>query len=164
MDPVEIVQPGPDATEAEWVAYRMAYSRVAMEARRRQQLVLHAELVEKVQPEHAARALAAFSIVLAAAGIDPWEASAAQFKLETWDDRGFPEELELTARESDAALAWRQAVEAARVEVCDQPPFVSAAAFDQVDLLDQPPVEHFVGTFSLHDAARALGISASIAS
>ena len=110
---------------------------------------LHAELVAKVRYADCERALAAFSKVLRTAGVDPWAAAHAQFKLESWDDAGFPDDGGLTTDEGRAAQAWREALEAGRVELCDKSPFVSSAAFGLVDFLGRDAAETFEPSFPL---------------
>ena len=85
-----LTQPGPDASPSAWAAYRQAYSDRAMQEHRRHLQTLHAELRAKVRYEDCERALAAFNKVLAVADVHTWDAANAQFKLESWDDMGFP--------------------------------------------------------------------------
>ena len=94
-------------------------------------------------------ALAVFTQVLDAAGIDPWTAAHGQFKLKCWDDCGFPEDGGLSEDERWAAAVWREAVEAGRVELCDKAPFVSEEAFGLVDFLGRDPKETFEHVFPL---------------
>lgn len=94
---------------------------------------LHEELRAKLQPADGERALAAFNRVLDAAGIDAWTAAEAQFNLEIWDIASFPDDAFIAP--PGAAEAWREAVEAGRVELCDKAPFVTEAAFSSVDFL-----------------------------
>ncbi|MBX9793570.1 MAG: hypothetical protein K2Y02_04645, partial [Burkholderiaceae bacterium] len=84
-------QPGPEASPAAWTAYRQAYSERAMAADRQHRQRLHSELRAKVRYADCERVLMAFTQVLDAACVDAWTAAHAQFKLESWDDRGFPE-------------------------------------------------------------------------
>ena len=95
---------------------------------------LVAELRSKITQADRARALGAFTRVLDDAGFDAWAASDAQLKLEAWDIAGFPDGDDYDATPG-AAAAWRDAVESARVELCDKAPFVSAEAFGLVDFL-----------------------------
>lgn len=150
----ELVVPGPGASEAELFAYRMAYSDRSVEVHRRDCLALNAELTAKVTIDDAARAMAGFSKVLDDAGFDAGTAASAQFKLEYLDDAGFPEDVVLSAEERQAAVAWRAAVEAARVELCDKAPFVSDRAFGLVDFLEGPSDDLFIGRFSLVQAVK----------
>jgi hypothetical protein len=106
---------------------------MAEQYERERQLV--AELRAKITQADGNRALAAFRSVLAAVGADAETASLARLKLEAWDITGFDEEHQLTEQESLAAKAWDTAVEAARIELCDKAPFVSAEAFGLVDFL-----------------------------
>ncbi len=142
-------QPGPDASKAEWVAYRQAWSERAVAADRQHRQKLHSELLAKVRYADCERALTAFTHVLDAVGIDAWTAAHAQFKLESWDDRGFPEGEGLSEAEGTAATAWRDAVEAGRVELCDKAPFVSEESFGLVDFLGRDPAETFEHGFPL---------------
>ena len=142
-------QPGPDASKAAWTAYRQAYSERAMEAHRRHRQGLHSELRAKVRYADCERALMAFRQVLDAAGVDAWTAAHAQFKLESWDDCGFPEGEGPSEAEGQAAAAWREAVEAGRVELCEKAPFVSEEAFGLVDFLGRDPTETFEHVFPL---------------
>ena len=87
--------------------------------------------------------------MLDAAGIDGWAAAHAQFKLESWDDCGFPEDRRLSEDEGQAASVWREAIEAGRVELCDKAPFVSEEAFGLVDFLGRDPTETFEHVFPL---------------
>lgn len=95
---------------------------------------LLAELQAKITPADRARALGAFTRVLDDAGFNAWTASDAALQLEAWDIAGFPEDGK-PAAPPGAAAAWRDAVEAARVELCDKAPFVSAEAFGLVNFL-----------------------------
>jgi hypothetical protein len=142
-------QPGPEASPATWTAYRQAWSERAMAARRQHLQTLHSELRAKVRYADGERALAAFTQVLDAAGLDAWTAAHAQFKLESWDDSGFPEDGGLSEVEGRAASAWRDAIEAGRVELCDKAPFVSEEAFGLVDFLGRDPKETFEHVFPL---------------
>ena len=142
-------QPGPEASPGAWTAYRQAWSERAMAADLQHRQTLHSELRAKVRYADCERALAAFTQVLAAAGIDAWTASHAQFKLEAWDDCGFPKGGGLSEAEGMAATAWRDAVEAGRVELCDKAPFVSEEAFGLVDFLGRDPTETFEHVFPL---------------
>lgn len=151
----DLVKPGPNATDAERLAYQAAYNSVAMAEYKSQQMALRAELVEKVQAPDAARALAAFNSVLQAAGVDAWSAASGQFKLESWDDCGFPEGEGPSEAECKAGEVWCNAVEAGQVELCDKAPFVSGPAFGLVDFIDRPRVEYFEASFSLHRDAQA---------
>ena len=87
--------------------------------------------------------------VLTDAGADPQTAAQAQFKLEHWDDCGFPEGKGLDETQHKAANAWRAAVQAGRVELCDKAPFVSSEAFELVDFLGRDPTETFEEVFPL---------------
>ena len=142
-------QPGPEASPAAWTAYRQAYSERAMAAHRLHRQALHSELRAKVRYADCERALAAFNEVLDAASIDAWTAAHAQFKLESWDDCGFPEDRGLSKDEGQAAAVWREAIEAGRVELCDKAPFVSEEAFGLVDFLGRDPEETFEHVFPL---------------
>lgn len=95
---------------------------------------LVAELRAKITQVDGNRALAAFNRVLDAAGVDAMVASGAQFRVEMSDDGGSIGGDEFEAPEG-AAEAWRNAIEAARVELCDKAPFVSSEAFGLVDFL-----------------------------
>ena len=142
-------QPGPEASPEAWTAYRQAYSGRAMAAHRQHRQALHSELRTKVCYADCERALAAFTQVLDAAGTDAWTAAHAQFKLESWDDCGFPEGEGLSEVEGQAAATWREAIEAGRVELCDKAPFVSEEAFGLVDFLGRDPMETFEHVFPL---------------
>lgn len=142
-------EPGPDASQAAWIAYRQAYSERAVAADRQYRQTLHSELRAKVRYADCERALAAFTQVIDAAGIDSWAAAHAQFKLEAWDDCGFPEDGGLSADEGRAAVVWREAVEAGRIELCDKAPFVSEEAFGLVDFLGRDTAETFEHVFPL---------------
>ena len=76
-------------------------------------------------------------------------AAHAQFKLGSWDDAGFPDDEGLTEDEGRAAVAWRKAIEAGRVELCDRASFVSEAAFGLVDFLGRDPDQTFKHVFPL---------------
>lgn len=149
QDDYGLTQPAPDASPSAWAAYRRAYSDRAMEENRRHLEVLHEELRAKVRYEDCERALAAFNKVLAVAGVNAWDAAHAQFKLESWDDLGFPDGQVPTDEELRVADAWRKAVEAGRVELCDKAPFVSEAAFGLVDFLGRDPDQTFKHVFPL---------------
>ena len=142
-------QPGPDASPAAWTAYRQAWSERAIAADRRHRQTLHSELLAKVLYADCERALAAFTQVLDAAGIDAWTAAHAQFKLEAWDDCGFREGEGQSESEGQAAAVWREAVVAGRVELCDKAPFVSEEAFGLVDFLGRDTAETFEHVFPL---------------
>ena len=142
-------QPGPDALPAAWTAYRQAWSERAMAAHRQHLQTLHSELRAKVRYADCERALKAFTQVLDAAGLDAWTAAHAQFKMESWDDRGFPEDGGLSESESKVAAVWREAIEAGRVELCDKAPFVTEDAFGLVDFLGRYPTETFAHVFPL---------------
>ena len=142
-------QPGPDASPAAWTAYRQAYSERAMAADRQHRQTLHSELRTKVRYADCERALTAFTQVLDAAGLDAWTAAHAQFKLESWDDCGFPEDRGLSEDEGRAAVIWRDALEAGRVALCDKAPLVSEEAFALVDFLGRDPKETFEHVFPL---------------
>ena len=144
-----LTQPGPDASPGAWTAYRQAYSERAMQEHQQHLQKLNAEVREKVRYSDCERALAAFNQVLVAAGVDAWDAAHARFKLESWDDAGFPDDEGLTEDEGRAAVAWREAIEAGRVELCDKAPFVSEAAFGLVDFLGRDPQETFNHVFPL---------------
>jgi hypothetical protein len=148
-DDYGLIQPGPEAWPGAWTAYRQAWSERAMAADRRHRQTLHSELRAKVRYADCERALAAFTQVLDAAGIDAWTAAHAQFKLESWDDRGFPEDNGLSDDEGKAAAVWREGIEAGRVEVCDKAPFVSEEAFSLIDFLGREPSETFEHVFPL---------------
>jgi hypothetical protein len=105
---------------------------MAEQYERERQLV--AELRAKITQVDGTRALAAFNRVIEASGFDVFAASGAQFRLEAWDDAGFHDGDEHDPPEG-AAEAWRNAIEAARAELCDKAPFVSAEAFGLVDFL-----------------------------
>ena len=150
LDDYGLNQPLPDASSEAWTAYRQAYSERAMAADRQHLQTLHPELCTKVRYADCERALAAFTQVLDAAGIDAWTAAHAQFKLESWDDCGFLQGEEgFTKAEGRAAAVSREAVEAGRVELCDKAPFVSEEAFGLVDFLGRDPTETFEHVFSL---------------
>jgi hypothetical protein len=142
-------QPGPEASQGAWTAYRQAWSERAMAADRQHRQTLHSELRAKVRYADCERALAAFTQVLDAAGIDAWTAAHAQFKLESWDDCGFPEGEGPSGAEGKAAAVWREAIEAGRVELCDKAPFVSEEAFGLVDFLGRDTAETFEHVFQL---------------
>ena len=148
-DDYGLIQPGPEASAAAWTAYRQAWSERAMAADRQHRQTLHSELRAKVRYADCERALAAFTQVLDAAGLDAWTAAHAQFKLESWDDCGFPEGEGLSEAEGNAAAAWREAIEAGRVELCDKAPFVSEEAFGLVDFLGRVTAETFEHVFPL---------------
>ena len=148
-DEYELIQPEPDAPAEAWIAYRHAWSERAMEIRLQHLKKLNAELRAKVGHADCERALGAFNEVLSNAGLDPWDAADAQFKLESWDDAGFPEGGGLTADEARAVAAWREAFEAGRVELCDKAPFVSEQAFRLVDFLGRDPAKTFEHVFPL---------------
>ena len=148
-DDYGLIQPGPEASAAAWTAYRQAWSERAMAADRQHRQTLHSELRAKVRYADCERALTAFTQVLDAAGIDAWTAAHAQFKLESWDDCGFPESGGLSEDEGQAAAVWREAIEAGRVELCDKAPFVSEEAFGLVDFLGRDPTETFEHVFPL---------------
>ena len=148
-DDYGLTQPGPDAPKAAWVAYRQAWSERAMAADRQHRQTLHSELRAKVRYADCERALTAFTQVLDAAGIDAWTAAHAQFKLESWDDCGFPESGGLSEDEGQAAAVWREAVEAGRIELCDKAPFVSEEAFGLVDFLGRDAADTFEHVFPL---------------
>ena len=144
-----LIQPGPDAPAHEWTAYRRDWSDRAMQEHHARLRKLQAELCAKVRHADGERALAAFNKVLAVARVEPWDAASAQFKLESWDDAGFAENGSLSAEEGRAAQAWREAIEAGRVELCDRPPFVSEEAFGLVGFLGRDPLETFEQVFPL---------------
>ena len=148
-DDYGLIQPGPEASAAAWTAFRQAWSERAMAADRQHRQTLHSELRAKVRYADCERALAAFTQVLDAAGLDAWTAAHAQFKLEAWDDCGFPESGGLSEDEGQAAAVWREAIEAARVELCDKAPFVSEESFGLVDFLGRDPTETFEHVFPL---------------
>ena len=148
-DDYGLIQPGLEASPGAWTAYRQAWSERAMAANRQYRQTRHSELRAKVRYADCERALAAFTQVLDAAGIDAWTAAHAQFKLEAWDDCGFPEDRGLSEDEGQAAAAWRDAIEAGRVELCDKAPFVSEEAFGLVDFLGRDPKETFEQVFPL---------------
>ena len=148
-DDYGLFQPGPEASPGAWTAYRHAWSERAMAAQHQHLQALLSELRAKVRYADCERALAAFTKVLDAAGIEAWTAAHAQFKLESWDDCGFPEDGGLSDDEGRAAVAWREAVEAGRVELCDKAPFVSEGAFGLVDFLGRDPTETFEHVFPL---------------
>lgn len=106
-----LTQPGPDASPGAWTAYRQAYSARAMQEHHQHLQKLMSELREKVRYSECERALAAFNQVLVAAGVDASDAAHAQFKLESWDDAGFPDDEGFTEDEGRAAVAWRDAFE-----------------------------------------------------
>ncbi len=141
--------PRPDASDQEWKAYRQAWSERAMAAERAEWPARLQELQTKVSPEDGQRALAAFNAVLLAANVDGWTAAMAQFKLEGWDEAGFPEGEEPTAAEHHAAEAWRNAVGAGEDELCDKPPLVSRSAVGLVDFLGREKQESSVEWFPL---------------
>ena len=87
--------------------------------------------------------------MLDAAGIDAWTAAHAQFKLEFWDDCGFPEGEGLSADEGQAAAVWREAIEAGRVELCDKAPFAFEEAFGLVDFVGRNTGETVERVFPL---------------
>lgn len=87
--------------------------------------------------------------MLTAAGVDAWDAAYAHFKLDLWDDCGFPDDMGLTEEEGSASDAWREAIEAGRVELCDKAPHVSDEAFGLVDFLGRDPKETFEPSFPL---------------
>ena len=149
LDDYGLTQPGPDAPKAAWVAYRQTWSERAIAADAQHRQALHSELRTKIRSADRERALKAFTQVLDAAGIDAWTAAHARFKLESWDDRGFPEDGGLSQEEGRAATVWREAIEAGRVELCDKAPFVSDAAFGLVDFLGRDPMETFEHVFPL---------------
>ena len=148
-DDYGLIQPEPEASPAAWTAYRQAWSERAMAADRQHRQELHSELRAKVRYADCERALAAFTQVLDAAGIDAWTAAHAQFKLEFSDDYGFLEGEVLTKADGRAAAVSREAVEAGRVELCDKAPFVSEEAFGLVDFLGRDPKETFEHVFPL---------------
>ena len=148
-DDYGLIQPGPEASAAAWTAYRQAWSERAMAADRQHRQTLHSELRAKVRYADCERALTAFTQVLDAAGIDARTAAHAQFKLESWDDCGFPESGGLSEDEGQAAAVWREAVEAGRIELCDKAPFVSEEAFGLVDFLGSDAAETFEHVFPL---------------
>lgn len=148
-DSYGLTQPGPDASPSAWTAYRQAYSERAMQEHQEHLHKLNAELRAKVRYSDCERALAAFNQVLVAGGVDAWGAAHAQFTLESWDDAGFPDDEGLTEDEGRAAVAWREAIEAGRVELCDKAPFVSEAAFGLVDFLGRDPDQTFKHVFPL---------------
>ena len=148
-DEYGLTKPGPDASAAAWTSYRQAWSNGAMEERRQHLQKLHAELCATVRYADCERALVAFNKVLSTAGFDPWDAAHAQFKLESWDDAGFPDDGGLTPEEGRGAAAWRDAIEAGRVELCGKAPFVSEEAFGLVDFLGRDPKETFEPVFPL---------------
>lgn len=76
-----------------------------MEERRQHLNKLHAELRTTVRYADCERALAAFNKVLSTAGFDPWGAAHSEFKLESWDDTGFPEDGCLTPEVGRSAAA-----------------------------------------------------------
>ena len=148
-DDYGLIQPLPDAPPAAWTVYRQAWSKRAMAADRQHRQTLHSELRAKVRYADCERALAAFTQVLNAAGIAAWAAAHAQFKLELWDDCGFPASGGLSEDEGQAAAVWREAIEAGRVELCDKAPFVSEEAFGLVDFLGRDTAETFEHVFPL---------------
>jgi hypothetical protein len=148
-DDYGLIQPGPEASPGAWTAYRQAWSERAMAADRQHRQTLHSELRAKVRYADCERALAAFTQVIDAAGIDAWAAAHAQFKLESWDDCGFPEGEGPSEAEGKAAAVWREAIEAGRVELCDKAPFVSEEAFGLVDFLGREHKETFEHVFPL---------------
>lgn len=144
-----LIQPGPDATPQARAAYRQAYCDRAMATEQRRLHALHLALRAKVRPSDGQRAFEALSHVLAAAGFDAQSAAQAQFNLEYWDECDMPPGEHLSDEECRAATAWRDAVEAARVELCDKAPFVSPEAFELVDFLARDPKETFERAFPL---------------
>lgn len=54
-----------------------------------------------------------------------------------------------TTDEGRADQAWREAVEAGRVERCDKAPFVSSATFALVDFLGRDAADTFEPAFPL---------------
>jgi len=149
LDKYGLSQPEPNASADAWTAYQLAYNDRAMEAQRQRLQRLHEELRAKVRYADCERALAAFTQVLEAARVDAWTGARAQFKLERWDDCGFPDGGGLTDEEDRAAAAWRNAVEAGRIELCDKAPFVTEEAFGLVDFLGRDPKETFEHMFPL---------------
>lgn len=149
LDNYGLTQPGPEAAPEAGSAYRQAWSERAMAARRQHLQTLHSELRAKIGYADCERALTAFTQVLDAGGIDAWTASHAQFKLECWDDGGFPEDGGLSEQEGKAATVWCDAVEAGRVELCDKAPFVSDEAFGLVDFLGRDSKQTFAPVFPL---------------
>ena len=148
-DDYGLIQPEPEASPGAWTAYRQAWSERAMAADLQHRQTLHSELRAKVRYADCERAIAAFTQVLDAAGVDAWTAAHAQFKLEAWDDCGFPEGGGFSEDEGQAAAVWREAIEAGRVELCDKAPFVSEDAFGLVDFLGRDPTETFEHVFPL---------------
>lgn len=135
-DDLGLPMPPPGAPPAERMSYREAYSARAREIHRQHLQKLHNELQTKIRDSDRERALCAFHQVLDTAGVTAWNASSAQLKLEAWDIAGFPEDdFILTPEEGRAAVAWGEAVEAGRVELCVKAPFVSEEAFGLVDFL-----------------------------
>ena len=110
---------------------------------------LHSGLRAKVRYADCERALAAFTQVFDAAGIDAWTAAHAQFKLESWDEFGVPEGEGLSEGEGQAAAVWGEAIEAGRFELCDKVPLVSEEAFGLVDFLGRDLEETFEHVFPL---------------
>ena len=149
LDDYGLSQPLPDAFSEAWTAYRQACSERAVAADRQHRQTLHSELCTKVRYADCERALAAFTQVLDATGIDAWTAAHAQFKLEFSDDYGFLEGEVLTKADGRAAAVSREAVEAGRVELCDKAPFVFEESFGLVDFLGRDPTETFEHVFSL---------------
>lgn len=148
-DSRDLVEPEPGAPPQTWAAYQPAHNQRAMHDRHQQLEKLNAELRAKLRHAECERAMAAFNRVLAAAGIDPFEAASAQHKLEAWDDTGFPKDAELTEADYQAAKTWREAIEAGRAELCDKPPYVSEAAFALVGFLDEHGDESSKYVFAL---------------
>ena len=62
-------------------------------------------------------ALQAATAVFEAQGVKPVAGMLAQFKLESWDDAGFPKDMELTEEEDKAQQAWTRASVAADAAV-----------------------------------------------
>ena len=85
--------------------------------------------------------------MLDAAGVDEQTASQVQFNLECRDDRGFPERKGLDEVQKMVAKAWRDALEAGRIELCDKAPFVSSEAFGLVDFLGRDTTDTFEHVF-----------------
>lgn len=145
--------PGRRALRVEWLAYEISQGIKPSKEDCALYAPLRAEVVAKVGRAEAVRAMAAFNRVLYQKGYHAEEACTAQFDLDRWDDGGFEEGEALEELDQDAAAAWRDACEAARVELCDKAPHLSASAFEVIEFFDPVPRATMPWAFSLSLAA-----------
>ncbi|MFT3819814.1 MAG: hypothetical protein QM750_19750 [Rubrivivax sp.] len=114
-----------------------------------------AELLEKVTPSDACRALGTMTVVLRAGGVTGETAAWAHFRVMSWDEGGFSGRDAPSKAELDAAEVWLDAIEAAREALCASPPGLSESAFELLYFLPQDPAEVFDKAVSLWALASA---------